>query len=328
MLQKTEIAETPSTEVRATAIDKVLPGNTSATQDLDTELAELTACIEAGATRRKSKLATDMKTIKKRGLAYFAPIAIVLLGNLFAMRQGLISPTIANCVTIVSLIAWLPTLKYQSRWRADALPAPPEQERLAAQRLAEIDDVRAVPLIFDALGSSDDKTLATQLWKALGRLLPRLTLEQARALGPERHGRMALWLNGWDMYPDHSHNAEIGTQPVLGTLHVLAQLGQRSLPTYHPVLKTDVAVLDILGTWAAGQNRGKDPELQRAAAAAYEAIQDRMALAKSSAQLLRASDATAPNPEILLRPAQGAQQTDPQELLRATPTNTREDDSA
>ncbi len=246
---------------------------------------------------------------------------IALVACLFAIRQGLVSPTVMMWVALASfllslLASWIP-----SRWRPNLLRAPEEQERLTAQRLAEIDDVRAVPLLFDALCWTADRTVHPLLWQALGRLLPRLTAEQARALGPERHGRMALWIHGWDRSPHHSHLAAIGHPPVLGVLHVLAQIGQSSLPTYHPVLKAEVPVLEIVKTWADGQKLGEDPIVQQAAAACCEAIQNKIALVRSSAQLLRASAPTASSPESLLRPAQGTQQTDPQELLRATSTN-------
>lgn len=136
---------------------------------------------------------------------------------------------------------------------------------------------------------------------------------------------LASWLQTWDMRINHSHFAKIGNRPALGMLHVLGQVGQRSYLIIQPPMKIRVSLLSLSGKWAKGQKLGRDPEIQQAAADCYEALKNQTALAYSSAQLLRASDTTSSSPEILLRPAQGVQQTDPQELLRATSTDKHDD---
>ena len=328
MLQRTEPEETVSTEVRIATPDEELPGKELSAQDLDTELAELAAYIQASATRSKNHYKTVKKTILKRSLIVMAPVLIVLAVSLFAWRTGLGNPSVFMWVSLATSFLSMLGSGFLSRWTPNNKRAPVEQERRTAQRLIKIDDVRAVPLVFDALRWSADRTEDPQLWQALGRLLPRLTQAQAQELGSERQGRLALWLWGWDKSPKHPHLAALGNQPVLGVLHVLAQLGRSSLPTHHPVLKDDVEVLNILETWAAGQKLGQDPEVRQAAAASFEAIKNKIAMAHSSAQLLRASAAASPPLDSLLRPAEGAQETDPQELLRATSTAPHDDDHA
>jgi len=328
MLQRTEPAETLPTDALtivatttdAERIEKALPA-----QDLDRELAELTACIDAGVTRSKKHFATFQKTTMKRTLLFAVPTLIVLLACYLALLQGLLKFQIAIGVDIASPFVMAIASVFIVRWSRRAYPTPAKQVLLAAQRLTEIDDVRAAAPLLDALRWSSDKTVAPQIWQALGRLLPRLTAEQAHELGPERHSMLASWLQTWDMRINHSHFAKIGNRPALGMLHVLGQVGQRSYLIIQPPMKIRVSLLSLSGKWAKGQKLGRDPEIQQAAADCYEALKNQTALAYSSAQLLRASDTTSSSPEILLRPAQGVQQTDPQELLRATSTDKHDD---
>ena len=326
MLQKTEVLEIRSVAISTTATSEVLVE--LPTQNLDVELAELTACLEEGFTRRKNHFETSIKAINKRGVAFFTPFALFLLCLMFAMFRSLFSPAVAIGVMVVSLIAWTPTLKYQVRRHRSAPPAPLEQERFAALRLVEIEDIRAVAPLIDCLSWGDVSTMHPAIWQALGRLLPRLTVEQARALGPERHGRLVFWLQAWELSPSHSAVTALGNMPMLGILHVLAHLGQRSVISYCMMTKQKVSLLAMLDKWAEGKKLGQDPVLRQAAMACCDAIRNQTALGHSSDQLLRASAATAPEPQSLLRPAQGTQHTNPQELLRATSTNENEDDGA
>ena len=189
MLQKNEPVEILSTEVRTAATNELLTGKELSTQEMDAELAELTACLEAGNTRSKNRQKTIRKKINRRVLTGFVPFAIVLLGCLFAILHHMVNPMIGMLALFTIPVFSKMSTIYMSRLRIGDPPAPVEQERLAAQRLTEIDDIRAVVPIIDALSWSADRTVDPQLWQALGRLLPRLTVEQARALGPERHGR-------------------------------------------------------------------------------------------------------------------------------------------
>jgi hypothetical protein len=325
MLQKNESVEIPSTVARITATNEVpveLPA-----QNTNVELAELVVCLEEGFNRRKKHFQTSIKSINKRGVVVFTPFALVLLCLMFAMFRGLFSPAIAIGIMVVSFTLWMPTLKYQVRRHRSVSPAPLEQERLAVLRLVEIEDIRAVAPLIDCLSWGGDSTMHPEIWQALGRLLPRLTVEQARALGPERHGRLVLWLQAWELSPSHSAVTALGNMPTLGILHVLAHLGQRSIIPYHPMIKQKMSLLAMLGEWADGKKLGQDPMVQQAAAACCHAIRNQTALGYSGEQLLRASVAASPDPKSLLRPTQGAQQTAPQELLRATSTNEDDDDS-
>lgn len=317
MLQKHETEEPSPTSATTTATAEAAAIRTAEetlSQDRETELEELTACIEAGITRSKKHRHTAHKTIMKRCLTFFAPIAIILLGCLFAMRQGMLDPMV---VTIVSVVLPIIAAMVPQRWRPRAYPGPSEPERLAAQRLAEIDDVRAVGPFIDHLRWSGDPNAPPELWQALGRLLPRLTVEQARDLGKERHSILVLWLQTWGMRLSYSRFAAAGNRPVLGILHVLAQLGQSSIRIVQPFIKTEnVSLLEMLGKWAEGQELGQDPAVQQAAAACCEAIRNQTDPAHPSKQLLRASAPTSFSQATLLRPVQSAGHTDPQELLR------------
>ena len=107
-----------------------------------------------------------------------------------------------------------------------------------------------------------------------------------------------------------------GNSPLLGLLHVMACVGHSTVLTPHRVLKT-VDLMRVLDSWASGNDSGEDPVVQQAAIACREAIQQKMDLARSGEQLLRASAPPLDRPTSLLRPAQGAAPTESQELLRS-----------
>jgi len=326
--QKFETVETLPTDVRAAATDEILTEELLPPQDLDTELAELATSIEASATRKKNDANALNKTNMKQAAIVLAPLVLALVGSLVAMMRDLVSPAAAMWIAIASLFWAIITGVFTLPWKPKNPSTDVEEERLTTQRLVAIDDVRAVPLLLDALRWHTDRTLRPELWKALGRLLPRLTAAQAHALGPGRLRRMAFWIHSWNQTPRHSSVTALGTPPIVGILHVLAHSDQGSYRFYHPASETAFSVLTIAKTWAAGHSLGKNPEVRQAAIACCEVIKTRKEQARSSAQLLRASAPASSAPDSLLRPAQGVQETAPEELLRATSPTPHDDDHA
>jgi hypothetical protein len=161
---------------------------------------------------------------------------------------------------------------------------------------------------------TEDRILELELWKALSRLLPRLTETEVQRLGEERHGFLAASMKSWDY-----RSGNMGNQPLVGILHVMACLGQRSIRTKDFRGQTSsVSLLPLLKRWASGDKLGQDPAVQEAAHACREAIEQKLALARSGEQLLRASELPPPASENLLRPTQGTSSIASQELLRPT----------
>jgi len=185
-------------------------------------------------------------------------------------------------------------------------------EQYAAKRLIASEDVMAVASLVDLLQWTHDKALRPELWQALGRLLPRLSEEQVQELGKERHGILATWMAKWERQAGSTTSA-----PLLGILHVLGAVGQFSLetPDRFGVEKT-ISLLPLLKKWGSGLGEGQNPTVQQAAIACRQAIEQKIALARSGEQLLRATAAPEVGADSLLRPAQGTSPTPPHELLR------------
>lgn len=327
MRQRIESEAMLPREAPKTVQSKPLTAENMSAQDAETELAELKACVDACVARIKGHFITFQKTIMKRTLALHLPLFVIMVASLFAMYRGRLSPNAMIWVVMISMLLTQLFSLMITRLRPNAYPGPTEQERLAAQRLAEREDVRVVNSLIDYLRwggdhTVPDRTVRLELWKALGRLLPSLTAEQARELGSERQGILAEWLQGWEQSIHHSLYVAIGNQPAIGILHVFAQIGQDYLRTCQQPHKMNV----LLRNWADGRKLGQDPAIRQAAARCCEAIKNKSALIHPDEQLLRASAPPPTSQENLLRPVQGVRQTDPQELLRSTSINKLNDD--
>ncbi|MCW3051003.1 MAG: hypothetical protein JWN14_173, partial [Chthonomonadales bacterium] len=191
-----------------------------------------------------------------------------------------------------------------------------KQEHNALQKLLEIDDVRAASPLIDAMGWTHKRALRPVIWKALGRLLPRMTEDQSLAFDKEKRYLLAAWLQGWDIPLNRKVIGIAGDQSPLGLLHVLTQIGQGSFQTQRAPIPVTVHLQATLKRWSEGKGAGQDPAVQAAAIACREAIEQKTALARTGAHLLRASAPTPAGSETLLRPTQGVTPTDPAELLR------------
>ena len=317
MLQRTEIEEKSSIEMSSlplTTANTVEPEAELSAQDLDVELQELTAAVQAGVALRERRRKSFLKAIRTLP-------AVVILGNLVSLFVLLhnrsvaftLLPVFLSLLTVLSLWPFVAIgrLWWLTRDRSTT------QERNAAKRIVEIDDVRAVGPIIDTLVLiwAHKGGLRPALWQSLGRLLPRLTEDEARALGKERHFILANWVRAWDVPANRKLFADADGRTLVAIMHTMAQIGQSSFQ-YPPTPTVNVHLLPILNKWAEGQGSGQDPDVREAAIACREAIQEKMAFARTGAQLLRASAPTPAGSDILLRPAEGASQSDPTELLR------------
>jgi hypothetical protein len=309
VLQKTETVETASTEALTETTEEAVVRTDVGSTPQDAEFAELAACIEAGVTRSK----------RRTHIALNAAVCILLLFAVLALigagKPNLEMPLLIFAGALyVAELGLITGLMWSRRDRRIA------QESAAAKKLAEMDDVRAVGLLIDAVHwimKWNPKTVRRpDLWRTLGRLLAHLTEEEAQGLGKERHDLLATWTKAWDTPLFRKHYTGLGNQPLLGMLHALGHVGQNSFRFVQPPFDRTVTLLPLLGKWAAGAGAGTDPAVQQAAVACRDAIKARVALTGPGEHLLRASDPSPLGPVNLLRPAQGTQQTDPQELLR------------
>lgn len=313
MLQSTGSVETPPIEAQTpvpTASEEAGVEAELCTADSDVEVAELTACVRAAVVRnvKRSRTVSRINSL----------VLIVAFSLLFPLHRG-IAAMIGwfLCLCLVNLFAerTLQDIGF-SLWAHRSRRA----ERDAVRRLTARDDVRSVGDLLDALHWMNDKgtqesAVRPEIWQALVRLLPRLTEEQAQQLGKQRHARMARWMFLWENPLLRMGTEALQDSPLPGIMHVMSSVGRSSIDNGER-RAVPTALPPILDKWIAGEGAGQDPVVQQAAVACREAIRQKMALAHSGEQLLRASAPTGAAPDSLLRPAQSGQQTEPQELLR------------
>jgi hypothetical protein len=264
-------------------------------------VTDLIRCIEGGIARNRRRSRTVRVFNHIYGFGWMAALYWSSLHN-FAHIEWLV------CLSAVSCLLRRATVDVVlSVWARRSRG----KEHNAARQLIASEDAEAVGTLIDLLEWTDYKDLEPELWRALGRLLPRLTASEAQELGKERHGALAAWMKSWD-YRSAESNV-----PLLGMIHVMGYLGRSSLKTTNRYgERSTVSLLPLLKKWAAGKGSGQDPAVQEAAIACREAVERKIALTHSGEQLLRASTPPVAGVESLLRPAQGTAPTPAQELLR------------
>lgn len=283
----------------------------------ETDFTELTACIAAGVKRSRRRV----KIFQSIHLSLALACVVLLIASIFLMIAG-IELTVGWGLLIGAGIFFLGALALILGLRGMGRDRRLTLERNAALKLAAMQDVRTVGSLIDAvhwiLQWTGHRALRPDVWKVLGPLLPRLTQEEARALGRERHGLLANWIYSWDTTLYRKHYLGLGNQPLLGMLYVMTQVGENTIPIGDYPFRTTLPLMPVLEKWIAGNGAGSDPEVQQAAALCRDAILHHTALNRSGEQLLRASAAAPAGSESLLRAAQGVAPAEPQQLLRPT----------
>ncbi|HLK56088.1 MAG TPA: hypothetical protein VKU00_05975 [Chthonomonadaceae bacterium] len=307
MLHHIEPEETSPTGIQVGVAE---PHSEILTQDNEQELAELTACVEQAGAR----ITKRNKTIG-RGILVVAAGLAVAGGAIAAATPILTSVLFLSISCPVLLIVGLMLLTLRMPWAANRNGRSLD---VVVQRLTEMVDTRACAPLIDVFWMVSDNALRTEIWRALGRLLPQLNEEEVWALGKERQQFLMIWAQYWEHPQVRANYAEAGMQPLIGMLKVLMQGGQNAFEV--GLHSPEAALLPPLEKWAAGESVGENPEVQEAARLYRAAILRRIALAKTGAHLLRASAPTPSGPDTLLRSVQNTAQADPQELLRPNTT--------
>jgi len=317
MLQRTEPIETSPTEASAIApiaSQAIRTEEEILAQNLDTEFEELAAYTTAGVAKGTRRT----RTFLKLDIAVTIASMSIIPAWMFAMKHGAMAPDTLPKVILLSLAALCnPAILIGGlMWlRRDHTT---KQERKSAQWIVEADDVRAVGPLIDLLTMTwtHKSELRPALWQALGRRLPRMTADEAQALGQERHYILASWIVSWDVPLNRRAFADAGEPLLLDLLHVFALIGESSFRTRKSPIPVPMHLLPTLKKWADGKGAGQNPAVRQAAAACREALKQKTIWARPGEQLLRASAPTPAGSDTLLRPTQGAQQTEPTELLR------------
>jgi hypothetical protein len=163
----------------------------------------------------------------------------------------------------------------------------------AIHTVAELDDIRSVGPLAEAL-TLQNAGIQRIAETALIRLLPRLRASDAHLLNTEQRSYLYRALDG--------KNDEL----TLAILQALEQVG-------------DGAAFPYVKRLAEGKGRAaRNSHILEAATECLPSLWQRAANERASSELLRAGDQPDTPADILLRPAAGAADTAPQQLLRAS----------
>ena len=165
-------------------------------------------------------------------------------------------------------------------------------QKQGAKLLAQLDDVRAVGVLTDALVWKD-ASLASDARNALTRLLPKIKESDAALLPPERR---KILLKQFD---DRNASSTF----LSAILKALEQVGEADdLPTVKRI--------------ASSEKGSRFLSLTKAAQECLPYLQARIERKEQSTTLLRPSNAFDPQPQTLLRPASPAPDEAASELIR------------
>jgi hypothetical protein len=312
MLQHHDTPETPAVKAPSAEVTgtEPIPLKENVASGHDSELMELAASLQASVdgSRRRSR------TYMKVACALLAVGVVPLVSLYMALLAGPTPPSSEILSILMGGFAVMPTIIIGGVVWLRRVPSN-AQERIAAEKLRHIDDPHAVGLLLDRVGEIYTAPLRPVLWQTLVRLLTQMQEDEIQQLGTERYGTLAFVIRSWDN-PLQKMMSDVGNPFLLAALTVLTRCGQISFRVATASEPQTIDILPTLWRWAKGKGAGRDPEVQQAAIACRDAIEQRRALGRTGEQLLRASEPTPVGPDTLLRPTQGAPQTDPQELLR------------
>lgn len=180
-----------------------------------------------------------------------------------------------------------------------AASAATKTQKSLSYVLTQFEDTRLVGVLAEALeyGDNDLRRLVEPL---LSRVLPRLQASDAHLLNKEQRDCLNRALKG--------KNKAL----VLAILQAYQQVG-------------DARAISAVKRLVNGEGRlGRDAEVRQAARECLPFLEMKEAQEKNSRQLLRASsnlEAAQAAPDMLLRPASGVIETEPEQLLRASNTS-------
>jgi hypothetical protein len=168
-----------------------------------------------------------------------------------------------------------------------------QKHKEATTRLAELDDIRAVGPLAEALEFEDDQ-IRTIVVNALARLLPRLKASDAPLLNSEQRACLYRALQQSTLPPL--------SRLTLPILKALEQIGdEEALPQVESLLRQPYL----------------NSEKRAAAETCREFLIQNAEQKRIRKTLLRPVETVEAHPETLLRPAQACTTTAPEELLRA-----------
>ncbi|MCW3101113.1 MAG: hypothetical protein JWL77_6731 [Chthonomonadaceae bacterium] len=166
----------------------------SVSPNLDAELAELTACMEASIARNKRRA----RRRNRVGISLDLGCVVGIVAWTYAVLRGVMSAdtmpmAVAVFMIVIPVAVLIGGVKWTGRDYIHSIRLLPD----VVNRLILRDDARVVGPLLDAFYLYA-AFVKPAFWQTMGRLLPRMTADEILQLGKERHGRLATWIAGWD----------------------------------------------------------------------------------------------------------------------------------
>ncbi|MCW3098404.1 MAG: hypothetical protein JWL77_4022 [Chthonomonadaceae bacterium] len=254
------------------------------------------------------------KNQKREGRAIWSiPVFYSLMTVLLFLGKALLGDERTTWIT--SPLFYVPVVLFWlgiTGFMIGSIVKPRKRLRPLAQMLAGLHDVRAAGSLIDTLKLEDRKIHAIAI-ESLIELLPRLTASDIDLLNAEQRTLLCWKLssppNRFDgnLRPLSQTAYEQQIAFRIAILQAFAQVG-------------DSRALPIVERLARGETKTEEQKrIQKAARECLPLLKLRIEQQRSIQTLLRASDASHADPETLLRPMKGAQETHPEQLLRPGP---------
>jgi hypothetical protein len=304
-MRQQHIPEENTVSIRSIVPTSVEEGELEQTAEISIE--ENTDAV----ARVKRVLEHEIYRRKRRFRFAFSWMALWMLPILVGVTTGRLTDWIASLVSrpwilvMYYLTMVWPTLK-------TILPSR-KQLRKSTGIMSDLDDVRLVGPLAEML-KIEDRHVRVRAGAALTQLLPRLQASDADLLNAAQRTLLCRVL----AYPLNDLFRSDLVVLLTRQTKPMADLQVAILKAFEQV--GDGKALPVVERMAVGPAQTADQ--QRVKAAAVECLpflQARAIREQAHQTLLRASSASEPNPDILLRPAGTATTTEAQELLRPEP---------
>ena len=246
-------------------------------------------------TKRASRALRKERLRRRRMNTLALAVFPISLGVLLPLALFPVTQSVAFSVLLSLSLFYLCAVYYvqRDRRKIEKFKANYKQSILA---LTERGGISAIPILTGAMWNIDPE-IAGAVPPALIRLLPRLQAENAELLPPEQRANLHRLL---------LHASEPNIELKLAALSALIQCG-------------DEKTLRVLQSLLANKGfRPQDPLLLEAVREQEPLLAARLEQERVNAVMLRPASAPDDAPQTLLRPAYGAEESEPQQLLRAS----------
>jgi len=318
-----ENQQLPPTELETSSgVTNSIPPSQKETEADGTKTSPLSQ-EEAARDNQDAMLSREARKVQSDNRFFLKWMAVplgwgCLIGSINYVLTKIGSSTLSGWLMYGPLLLWviwgIRRTILDNRDQVDQLVMGSQERRALTAQVAGKADIHSIGPLIDACGIDDWQTTKTAM-AALTDLLPLLQNEDAPPLDAAQRARLCTLLNqeGGNLWQKDIHNLfqpgiSRTIQFQIAVLQALKHVGgQEALPT--------VQRLATMEPKTPGER-----DIQREALACLSVLEQRMEEARNSDTLLRPSDASSLASDSLLRPTTGSPGLAPEELLRASLT--------